>query len=104
MHDYLGMTLDFSVPGKLTINMMEYIKTMIAGMPEDMVGIAKTPAGPHFFKVDESGSKPLSQEKTEVFHRIVMQLQYLSLRGRPDIRTAVSFLTKRVTNSDEDDY
>jgi hypothetical protein len=33
-----------------------------------------------------------------------MQLLYLSQRGRPDIRTAVSFLCTRLHHPDEDDY
>jgi hypothetical protein len=35
---------------------------------------------------------------------MVMQLQYTSQRARPDLRTAVSFLCKRVTKPDEDDW
>jgi hypothetical protein len=46
----------------------------------------------------------VSDEKAQTFHCMVMQLQYLSQRGRPDIRTAVSFLCKRVQKPDEDDY
>ena len=33
-----------------------------------------------------------------------MQLMYLSQCGRPDIRTAVAFLSSRVSNPDQDDY
>ena len=33
-----------------------------------------------------------------------MQLMYLSQRGRPDIRTAVAFLSSCVSNPDQDDY
>ena len=33
-----------------------------------------------------------------------MQLLYLSQRGRPDIRTAISFLCTRLQCADEDDY
>jgi hypothetical protein len=35
---------------------------------------------------------------------MVMQLLYLSQRGRPDLQTAVSFLFKRTSAPDEDDY
>ena len=36
---------------------------------------------------------------------MVMQIQYMSQRARPDLRTAVSFLCKeRVTKPDEDDW
>lgn len=103
VHNYLGMKLDFSKPGELTVTMIDYIKTIIAEMPEDMVGSAATPAASHLFDVNEDTAK-LDGAKAEAFYRIVMQLQYLSQRARPDLRTAVSFLCKRVTKSDEDDY
>jgi hypothetical protein len=104
VHDYLGMTLDFTTPGVLVVNMIDYIKTMLAEIPEDMIGSARTPAGLHLFKVNTDNGVRLTGDKAEVFYRIVMQLQYLSQRARPDIRTAVSFLTKRVRVCDEDDY
>jgi hypothetical protein len=47
---------------------------------------------------------PLSEEKADIYHRVVMQLQYLTQRARPDLRTAVSFLCKRVQKPNEDDY
>ena len=34
----------------------------------------------------------------------MMQLQYLSQCGQPDLRTVVAFLCKRVTKPDQDDY
>ena len=35
---------------------------------------------------------------------MVAQLLFVTQRGRPDLQTAVSFLTKRVQAPDEDDY
>ena len=72
-------------------------------MPEDMIGKAPTPAANHRFKIRE-GSVPIEKEKADSFHTMVMQLQYLSQRGRPDVRTAVSFLCKRVSAPDDNDY
>jgi hypothetical protein len=103
VHDYLGMVLDFSKPGELTVDMVDYIKTVIAGMPKDMEGKAKTPAGTHLFKVNENPVL-LDSEKAEVFHRIVMQLLYLCQRARPDVRTAIAFLSRRTSAPDIDDY
>ena len=76
--------------------MSEYVKTIIANMPEEMVGKAPTPAANHLFKIREGHYR--SKRK------MVMQLQYLSQRGRPDVRTAVSFLCKRVSAPDDNDY
>jgi hypothetical protein len=32
-HDYLGMTLDFGVPGQVTIDMVDYVKSMVSFSP-----------------------------------------------------------------------
>ncbi len=40
VHDYIGMTLDFTKKGKVTINMVEYVKEA----PPEMNGEAETPA------------------------------------------------------------
>ncbi len=103
VHEYLGMTLDFSKPGELTVDMVDYTKTVIAGMPDEMKGKAKTPAGSHLFTVNDNPVL-LDNGRKETFHRMVMQLLYLSQRGRPDIRTAISFLCKRTSIPDEDDW
>jgi len=104
VHDYLGMVLDFSKPGELSVTMIDYIKMVLADVPEEMRGRAVTPAAEHLFKVNDTNPVPLDEERGKTFHRVVMQMQYLSQRARPDIRTAISFLCKRVTKSDEDDW
>jgi len=103
VHEYLGMTLDFSNPGQVIVDMIEYIKTVLAGMPADMVGSAPTPAASHLFQVNDN-PVPLPKAKGDVFHRIVMQLLYLCQRARPELRTAISFLCRRTNAPDEDDY
>ena len=35
LHDYLGMTLDFSVPGQVSINMSHYVKKMVKEFPQE---------------------------------------------------------------------
>lgn len=42
--------------------------------------------------------------KAEFFHRFVAKLLYLSKRARPDIATAIAFLTTRVKEPDGDDW
>jgi hypothetical protein len=37
IHDYLGMILDFLKEGKVMVNMIEYIKTIIGNFPEEIV-------------------------------------------------------------------
>ena len=62
-------------------------------MPKDMEGKAKTPAGCHLFKVNDNPVL-LDKEKSDTFHLLVMQLLYLCQQGRPDVRTAIAFLTR----------
>ena len=103
IHDYLGMKLDFSKPKKFMIDMEEMIDEILSDVPEDMNGMATTPAADHLFKVRDNVQK-LSEDRADFFHRKTAQILFVSHRGRPDFRTAMSFLTKRVQTPDEDDY
>ena len=103
-HDYLGMILDYETDGAMKIRMESYVKNMLNDMPNEMIGTAATPASNSLFKINEESPKLLNDEQKEIFVHLVMQALYLSQRGRPDIRTAVSFLCGRLTKPDEDDY
>ena len=104
MHDYLGMTLDFTIPGEVTITMVDYIKGVLYDAPKEMRGSAVTPAANHLFWVNEVNPVLLEKDEADIYVHIVMQLLYLSQRARPDIRTAVSFLCGHLTRPDKDDY
>ena len=104
VHKYLGMQLDFSVDGKVSISMKEYIENIIKEFPENITGTSSTPAAEHLFKIREQDAKPLSEEKAGVFHTTVAQCLFLCKRARPDIQLAVGFLTTRVQKPDEDDW
>jgi hypothetical protein len=103
IHDYLGMTLDYSNEGKVNIIMSDYIKNVLDGLPEDMDGVSPTPAANHLFEVNKD-PVPLDKELAEFFHHVVAQLLFLCKRARPDIQTAISFLCTRVKQPDADDY
>lgn len=103
VHDYLGMELDFSENGNVMVNMEKYLEEVLVDLPEDMDGTAVTPAAEHLFKTRDSAPK-LDDQRAGLFHRVTAQLLFASQRARPDLRTAVSFLTKRVQAPDEDDY
>jgi hypothetical protein len=104
IHDYLGMILDFSTPGELQVNMTPYVKMVLSGLPNDMRGKARTPAGSYIFKTNEENPVYLDQDAADLFHSVTMQLMYLAHRGRPDILLAVSFLATRTQKPDTDDY
>jgi hypothetical protein len=103
-HDYLGMILDYSVPGELQINMVSYVKMVLNGIPDDMRGRAKNPAASYLYKINSDNPRYLDEETADMFHSVTMQLMYLAHRGRPDILLAVSFLASRVHAPDTDDY
>ena len=105
VHDYLGMIMDFSEEGKVSINMVEYIKTIIDDFPEEIIGIKTSPAADHLFEVrDESEARLLPEEQAMAFHHATAQLLFLSARARRDIQPAIAFLTTRVKAPDEDDW
>jgi Reverse transcriptase (RNA-dependent DNA polymerase) len=103
IHDYLGMILNFTEKGKVKIDMSEYVKMVLHDLPSEMIGTSATPAANFLFNVNDECAK-LDQSKKDIFVHYVMQLLYLSQRARPDIRTAISFLSTRLTKPDEDDY
>ena len=103
VHSYLGMQLDFCKPGKLIVDMSDYIQTILAELPAEMRGKAKMPTAKHLFNVDLK-STPIDKDHAEAFHHITMQLMYLSQRGRRDLRTAISFLSSRTSCPDEHDW
>ena len=103
-YEYLGMSLDFRHKGEVRINMEHYIDMMLRDAPQEMDGTSNTPAAAHLFKTNPEDPKLLGEEKKQIFVHLVMQGLYLSQRGPPDIRTAISFLCSLLQNPDKDDY
>jgi hypothetical protein len=104
VHDYLGMTLDYSKAGKVIINMTQYVKNLLENIPKDMqVGISVTPAAGHLYEVSEN-AEPLDKSMSENFHTLTAKLLFLSKRAQPDLQQAIGFLTTHVKNPDMDDW
>jgi hypothetical protein len=104
VHEYLGMTIDYSDEGKVKFTMFDYLQNMFDELPADMDGEAATPAAAHLFQVNEIDPEKLSEDRAQLFHHNVAKLLFLSRRARPDIQTAVAFLCTRVKSPDTDDY
>ena len=103
--EYLGINFDYSIKGAVVIDMIEYIGKIFEEFPEEITRRSPTPAADHLFKVrDEEDAQFLPEEMAQAFHKTVAQLLFLTGRARPDIATAVSFLTTRVQTPDEDDW
>ena len=99
-HDYLGMKLDYSDRGKVTISMKDYIGNILKEMPEDMAGVAPTPAANHLFEVNENSQK-LNDEKKEFFHHVVAHRNALpvvySLPKSERFFGKIPFLSRQMT-------
>jgi hypothetical protein len=76
VHDYLDMTLDFSVKGKVKVIMKDYIEDMLDELPSDMDGEAATPASDHLFTVNENPVL-LDDETSQMFHTNTAKLLFL---------------------------
>ena len=104
VHEYLRMTVDFSEEGKVKFYMQDYIKALLAEAPEEiMKGSAAMPAANHLFQINPVAIK-LDMKQAETFHHLMAKLLYLCKCTRPNLQTAVAFLTTRVQNPDIDDF
>ena len=105
MHEYLGMNLDYSIPGKIAFTMYKYLEDIIVEAPEDSKKktFNKYPANDNLFKASDD-AKLLGPKNADLFHRLVARLLYASKRARPDIAVAIAFLCTRVKQPTEEDY
>jgi hypothetical protein len=97
------MTLDYSEPGLIKVDMIDYVKKVLDEMPKDMDGTATSPAGDYLFKIVED-IQLLDKDTSKFFHATVAKLLFLCKRGRPDIQTAIAFLCTRVQHPTKHDY
>jgi hypothetical protein len=103
IHEYLGMTIDYSEDGMVKFTMYDYLEDIILEAPGDMDGISATVASDHLFTVNGECEK-LNPEIADYYHRTVARLLFAAKRARPDLQTAVAFLCTRVASPDNDDY
>ena len=96
IHEYLGMTIDFSKKKKVKIRMDAYVKRMLDEFPIkfDANDKQETPAGPSLLEPGK-GAK-LDLERKEIFHSFVAKSLFLSKRARLDINPTVTILASRV--------
>jgi hypothetical protein len=100
-HTYLGMDLKFNNQS-LEVSMIPYLQEIVDEFPFDIGKPASTPAANHLFDVSDT-STPLSEKERKAFHHVVAKTLWAAIRARPDLLTALSFLTCRVKAPDEDD-
>jgi len=104
VHDYLGMTFDFSEKGKVKIDMIDYMEAMVDDFsikfkPNET---APSPAADDLFAEGE-GNK-LDKDSADEFHTFVAKGLFACKRARPDIHTAIAVLCTRVKEPNRDDW
>ncbi len=65
---------------------------------------ARTSAAPNDLFIINKDTEKLSEEGAMAFHNLVAKTLYVSKRARPDVSTAIAFLTTRVRAPDADDW
>jgi Reverse transcriptase (RNA-dependent DNA polymerase) len=101
-HVFLGMSFVFNPEGTATVSMKDYLVESIKESNLDVSKTVTTPAQKNLFDIDESSPR-LPKAESEAFHSVVAKLLYVSIRARPDILLAVSFLCTRVSKSTKQD-
>jgi hypothetical protein len=116
-HKYLGMLLDFIHANQCRVTMIDYVDEIVVAYDKALtklsdgfsavkkkLNIARTSAAhDDLFVVNEDAEK-LSEEGATAFHNLVAKTLYVSKHARPDVSTAIAFLTTRVRAPDVDDW
>jgi len=99
--DYLGLRLDFTVPGEASITMDRAVAEILREAGAN-IKMRTTPATEQLFEVRCDAPTCTESERVH-FHSMTAKLLYVSKRVRPECLTAVSFLTTRVHACNQDD-
>ena len=104
VHEYLGMTFNFSRNKEVHIKMEDYIKRLLDDFPRQWrtSDVASTPAANNLF--DQGIGKKLDNIDSEQFHTTVAKTLFVAKRARPDILPTVSVLTTRVRHPNTSDW
>jgi len=112
-HVYVGMTLDYMYSGEVHVAMIKYVEDIckckvfkraqskyndgfveVKSKKRSRSSSQITAAPKNLFVINEE-CEPLNDSDRESFHAIVAKSLFVAKRARPDIMTAISFLTKR---------
>jgi hypothetical protein len=78
------MTLDYSIPGEVTIRMDDYVSNLFEEAPEDMKGTAVIPAADYLFIQFTVSKEPeyLDETISQLFHHLATRLLFLCSQAR----------------------
>jgi hypothetical protein len=104
IHDYLGMTLNFSEKKKVKVDMIKYMEAMVDDFTTTFKtnDTAPTPAAEDLFT--EGESKDLDTRRAEEFHTFVAKGLFACKRARLDIHPTIAVLCTRVRKPSQDDW
>jgi hypothetical protein len=103
-HTLLGMHITMNREKKqVEIEMVDQLKEAIKLFGEEVDDRVTSPATKSLFLVNEK-CEQLDEAKSEIFHSVVAKLLFIMKRARPDLEPTISFLMKRVSKSDTDDW
>jgi hypothetical protein len=100
---YLGMNVRKTAAG-LHVDMDDYVKELLtfAKPQRNSARKIRTPASDQLFEQAKDDAE-LNAAESKSFHTTVAKMLYLTMRVRPDIATAVAYLTTRVKGPTESD-
>ena len=79
-NDYLGMWLDYSIPGEVRISMQKYLRGVLDNFPEDITETPETPAASNFFNARKDKEQELLNEtRSQAFQHAVAQLLFTGI-------------------------
>eukprot|EP00980_Cylindrotheca_fusiformis_P015741 scaffold4554_cov56-Cylindrotheca_fusiformis.AAC.1 len=104
IHEYLGMTFDFTCKGKLKVRMDDYVKNMIDDFSVKLksTDVSLTPATNNLFEKDDKNK--LDKKRADEFHGVVAKGLFLAKRARGDIHQVILVLCSRVRDPDEKEW
>ena len=97
------MTLDYSVPGQVSINMSHYVEKMVKEFPQENLKGVASPWNENLFKEQHDGA-PLEKEQAKLFHTLTMLGLFLCKHGHLDIAPAMAYLTTWVQKPNHADW
>ena len=71
MHEYLGMTIDFSEPGKVKFYMKDYNKNLLEECPKDLRKVLQT----HLLSIISSRSALLQTQSSKLWQNYIITSQ-----------------------------
>ena len=101
VHQFTGMTLDYTQPDKLIVTMKNQIDNLLE--KTGTKGTAVNPAEADLFIIDAT-SPSLDRKRKDEFHSIIASISYIAKRIKPECLVVTSMLASRVHCATEQDW